>query len=42
VARKLGQHVRSRVPETTMPNGGGGGGSNGMEEATLVGEGDDN
>jgi hypothetical protein len=35
---KLGHHVRSRVPETTMPNGGGGGSSKSMGAATLVGE----
>jgi hypothetical protein len=29
-ARKLGHHVRSRVPETMMPNNGGGGSSKSM------------
>jgi hypothetical protein len=29
-AGKLGHHVRSRVPETTMPNGGGGGSNKSM------------
>jgi hypothetical protein len=37
-ARKLEHHVRSRVPEMTMPNNGGGGSSKSLGAATLVGE----
>jgi hypothetical protein len=35
---ELGYHVRSRVPETTMPNDGGGGSSKSMGEGASVGE----
>jgi hypothetical protein len=37
-ARKIGHNVRSKVPETTMPNNGGGGSSTSLGAATLVGE----
>jgi hypothetical protein len=35
---KLGHRVRSRMPETTMPNDGGGGSSKSLGVTTLVGE----
>jgi hypothetical protein len=35
---ELGHHIRSRVPEMMMPNGGGGGSRKSMGEDTLVGE----
>jgi hypothetical protein len=35
---KLGHHVRSRVPETMMPNGGGGGSSKSMGGGLRSGE----
>ena len=34
---ELGHHIRSRVPETMMPNGGGGGDSKSMGEDSSVG-----
>jgi hypothetical protein len=37
-AGELGHHVRSRVTEATIPNGGGGGGSKSMGEDTPVRE----
>jgi hypothetical protein len=37
VAGELGHHVRSRVPETTMPNGEGGGSSKSMGGSYAVG-----